>query len=187
MPRVGVDDFAGLGRIERVLALASPHVEKRVAGSGEAEGEIAVDGVEIVATEAKARFDRNQIVEIDERIDFRQPVAGEHPLDQPLHGGSVAGLLDSERPLRRAPRRDPGNGREFDPGPALAASRLGFRDLAVQRRRAMRGDGEALGDNQGDPEIGKFRRQFRDDELGQVRLTRAVEARHSRHAFTSFG
>ena len=54
MPRVGVDDFAGLGRIERVLALASPHVEERVARSGEAEGEIAVDGVEIVAAEAKA-------------------------------------------------------------------------------------------------------------------------------------
>ena len=54
MPRVGVDDFAGLGRIERVLAFAGPHVEERVAGSGEAEGEIAVDGVEIVAAEAKA-------------------------------------------------------------------------------------------------------------------------------------
>ena len=29
-------------------------------------------------------------------------------------------------------------------------------------------------------EIGEFRRQFRDDELGQVRLTRAVEVWHSR-------
>jgi hypothetical protein len=37
-----------------------------------------------------------------------------------------------------------------------AASRLGFRDLAIQRRRAMRGDGEALGDDQATRKSGNF-------------------------------
>jgi hypothetical protein len=42
-----------------------------VAGSGEAERKIALDGIEVVATEAKARFDRDHVVEIDERVDLR--------------------------------------------------------------------------------------------------------------------
>jgi hypothetical protein len=141
-------------------------MSKCVVGSGEAEREIARDGVEVVAAEAKAGFDRDHVVEIDERVDLRQPVAGEHALDQPLHRGSVTGLLDAESTIGRAPRRDAGNCGELDAGPALAASRLGRRNLVFQDRRTLLGDGQALGNDQGDSKIGKSWRQIRDDELG---------------------
>ena len=81
MARVGVDDLADLGRIIGVFAGLGAHVDERVVGAREAESEIALGRVEIVAAKAEFARQRGRIVEVDQRVDLRQRAAGQHALD----------------------------------------------------------------------------------------------------------
>ena len=142
--RIGVDHFADLGRIVGVLARLGAHVDERVVGPREAEGEIAFGRIEIVAAETQLARQRNCVVEVDQRVDLRQRAARQHALDQPLDRRTVAGALDAEALVGGAPRGDAGNGGQLGPVPTYAAGLLGRRDLRRQRGAAALADAANL-------------------------------------------
>ena len=65
---------------------------------------------EIIGAEAKAGFERDGIVEINQPVDPRQRISRQHALDQPFHRRPIACLLDAEGAIGAAPGRHAGNG-----------------------------------------------------------------------------
>jgi hypothetical protein len=137
--RVGIDDLAVLRRIVRVFARLGPHVDKTVVGLREAEGQRRLHLVQVVGAAAKNVRERDGVVDVDERVDRRQPVARLDALDQPFDGRAIAGLLDAEPLVGGAPCGDARDRRELDTLPARPARRLALREERIELRIARLG------------------------------------------------